>query len=93
MRVHKKVLSHNTGTWILCAFEDCERPGFEVNHYTTNEGYEPFGMPDGTVEYRPKLLKYIFCSEGHRQLWIDCIGPDGLQGHLRSGKKSSSRLL
>jgi hypothetical protein len=92
MRVHKKVLSHNTGTWILCAFEDCELPGYEVHHVTTNEGYEPFLREDG-VHYEPKLLKYVFCSEGHKQLWLDCIGPDGLQGHYRSGNRSMGRLL
>lgn len=93
MRVHKKVLSHNSGNWILCAFEDCERPGYEVHHVTTNEGYEPFLQADGTVNYEPKLLKYIFCCEGHRQLWLDCIGDGGLQGHYRSGNRSNSRLL
>ena len=93
MRVHKKVMSHDSGQWILCAFEDCERPGYELHHVTTNEGFEPFMQEDGHVEYVPKLLKYIFCSEGHKQLWEDCIGEGGYQGHYRSGDKSASRLL
>lgn len=93
MRVHKKVLSRDSGNWILCAYRDCELPGFEVHHVTTHEGFEPFGQPDGTVIWQPKLLKYIFCSEGHRQYWLDATGPDGLDGHLRSGNKSTSRLL
>lgn len=90
--VHRKrVLSHDTGRWILCAWDDCERQGYENHKVQINEA-KP-GFP-------PKIIKFVFCSDGHRQYFID-ENPAvrgrgdtaGLHGRLRSGNRSSSRYL
>ncbi|HXN73782.1 MAG TPA: hypothetical protein VN861_14650 [Candidatus Acidoferrales bacterium] len=92
MRVHKKVLSRDTGHWILCSFDDCENPGYELYKAVVHDGYEPI-LIQGQVTYAAKLINYVFCCEGHKQLWVDSAGPEGFQGKYRSGNKSMARLL
>lgn len=57
MRVHKKVLSHDSGEWLLCCWYDCEKQGYEIYHATEKDG--------------PKLVKYVFCSERHREYFLN----------------------
>lgn len=85
MRVHRKVISRDSGNWLLCCWDDCERFGYEIHHVTIN---------DAKPGYPPKLVKFVFCSERHRQYWLDELpvdkGPNrtGLHGTLATGNKS-----
>lgn len=55
----------NGGTvkFVMCAWDDCERDGYEIYKIVTETGNVAKGHPS-----RP--LTYIFCSERHRQYWI-----------------------
>lgn len=93
-RVAKKVLSRDTGSWLLCCFDDCERQGLELHKAVVNDGYEPIYDPrTGHTVYVPKTITYVFCSNGHKMLWVDSAGPGGLQGTYRSGNRSSARYI
>ena len=90
-RVHKKVLSHNTGRHLLCCWDDCEDSGYDNYRVQIN---------DAAPGYEPKIVKFVFCSEGHRQYFIDenpVVRGDAstaeLHGRLRSGNRSSGRYL
>lgn len=45
---------------IVCAWDDCERDGYELYKCTVNYG--------GTEQ--AQIVRYVFCSERHRQYWI-----------------------
>jgi|HubBroStandDraft_5_1064220.scaffolds.fasta_scaffold630976_2 hypothetical protein len=100
-RVYKKVISHDTGNALLCCWDDCERYGYENHMVKINEGYEPIYRPDlEQTVYTPKIVKFVFCSNNHRQMFIDenpTIKGDsstaGLHGRLRSGNRSGSRYV
>lgn len=46
---------------IICGWDDCERDGYEVNQVRVNYG---------TASY-PQVTNYVFCTERHRQFWIN----------------------
>lgn len=48
-----------TGQKILCAWEDCPRPGYALYVIKKNEG---------TPAY-PRVVRYAFCSERHMEYW------------------------
>jgi len=57
MRIHKKVHSHDSGLWILCAWADCERPGFELYKMRLHDGQN--------------IVQFVFCSERHKMLYVN----------------------
>jgi hypothetical protein len=88
MRVHRKVLSRDTGVWLLCCWDTCERPGYDLYSAVVNDGFEPVYNTEFGMQYLPKTIKYVFCSERHKMYWVDAAGPGGLQGKLRQGNRS-----
>lgn len=52
--LQKKVLSRLSGEWLLCCWDDCERPGYELHK---------------AVEVRPdgETTTFVFCSERHKE--------------------------
>lgn len=57
MKIYRKVLSHDSGQWILCAWDECERQGYELYKARVNE--------------RQHIIQYIFCSERHKMYWVN----------------------
>lgn len=72
MRIHKKVLSMDSGQWILCAWDECDRQGYELYKVRVREGQT--------------IIQYVFCSERHKQYWIE--SSRSLSGRLPSGARS-----
>lgn len=60
-RVHKKVISLDTGRALLCCWSDCERNGYDL--YQARVNYAAAGFP-------PEVVKYVFCSEAHKMYWV-----------------------
>lgn len=71
MKIYKKVLSWDSGLWILCAWDICDKEGVEM--YKVRVG-------DGVDEYtgEPKYIQYVFCSERHKMYWVN--------SHVKFGK-------
>jgi hypothetical protein len=86
MRVHKKVISTRTDDFLLCGFDDCDRDGYEL-YKVEVQNIKPHMRP-----YTPQgewFIRYVFCSEGHKQMFIDSVRHN--QGRLAPGNKSMSR--
>lgn len=49
----------DTGDFLPCCWDDCDRPGYDLHQARVNEG---------TAGY-PSIVKYVFCSERHKVLW------------------------
>lgn len=68
----------NGGTvkFVMCAWDDCEKDGFEMYKVVIETGNVKGGYPS-----RP--LTYIFCCERHRAYWINSSlqGRYGFEGH------------
>lgn len=63
--VEKKVinLDHGGAKHVMCAWDDCERDGVEMHKTTVN-----YGSADC-----PQIVNHVFCSERHRQYWINSV--------------------
>jgi hypothetical protein len=63
--VAKKVINFDRGgTNVMCAWDTCEKDGYEM--YKTVEH-------DANAGYERRDITYVFCSERHRQYWINSI--------------------
>lgn len=63
--LHKKAINHDRGgTYVMCAWDTCEKSGYEM--------YK-------CVEYENKpghalhTITYVFCSERHKQYFIHSL--------------------
>jgi len=85
-------LDHAGDRHIMCAWDDCERDGYELYKAVVN-----YGKAD-----TPRLVSHVFCCERHKQYWINSVKSYGrlpagsrlcllpfcdmiLEGRLRSG--------
>lgn len=63
--LEKKVINHDRGgTYVLCAWDTCERYGFE-----TYKAIERISAPG----YPLQTLTYVFCTERHKQYFIHSL--------------------
>ena len=78
--IQRKIINHDRGgTYVMCAWDDCENDGFQnfsVREHTHAEGYEE------------RYMNYVFCSERHKQYWLNSIRP-GMNNNLPPGYKRS----
>jgi hypothetical protein len=61
--VEKKVinLDHGGAKHVMCAWDDCENDGYEMYQVRINYGKAA----------TPHVVKHVFCSERHRQYFIN----------------------
>lgn len=60
--IQKKVinLDHAGDRHVMCAWDDCERDGYELYKIRVNEAaYGP-----------PRMYNYVFCTERHKQFFL-----------------------
>jgi hypothetical protein len=48
--------------YIMCAWDDCEKDGFELYKCRVNTGAAGRGK---------RYITYVFCSERHKQYWVN----------------------
>ena len=68
---HKKIINHDRGgTFVMCAWDECDRDGYELYKVTSHEhaGNSPCGSP------LAKHIQYVFCGERHKAYWVACTG-------------------
>lgn len=56
-------LDHGGSRHVMCAWDDCERDGYDTNKVVIN-----YGKGD-----MPHLVKHVFCTERHRQFFINSV--------------------
>jgi hypothetical protein len=71
-RIMKRVINRDEGGdgrvtssgthYVMCAYGPCDNDGFENNKVRENMAAP--GHP-------PRYYNYVFCSERHKQLWLD----------------------
>jgi len=79
--VQKKVinLDHDGDRHVMCAWDTCERDGFETNKIVER---------DNAPGHESKTITYVFCSERHKQYWLASIRP-GNNNNLPPGYRRS----
>lgn len=76
----KKVINHDRGgTYVMCAWDTCERDGYETHKVVQNEAAEG---------YPARYITFVFCSERHKQFWINNMRP-GNNNNLPAGYRRS----
>lgn len=71
-------------SFIPCAWDDCESDAVQLHQARFHDHPRPMRCDDLLAKH----LIYAFCSEGHRQLWLNghrAYGrlPSGARGRLR----------
>jgi hypothetical protein len=63
--VEKKVinLDHGGSRHVVCAWDECEKDGVDLHQVRVN-----YGKGD-----TPHIVKHVFCSERHKQYWINSV--------------------
>lgn len=69
-------LDHGGSRHVACAWDDCERDGYESNMVKVN-----YGKPGS-----PHIVKHVFCTERHRQYFINSVHS---YGRLPAGHRST----
>jgi hypothetical protein len=78
-RLERKVINHDRGgTYVMCAWDTCERDGHENNKVVVQNGQ---ARGDNT-------MTYVFCSERHKAYWLNNNRP-GNNNNLPPGWKRS----
>ncbi len=62
-KVEKKVinLDHAGDRKVMCAWDLCEKDGYDLHQVRINYGTPVF----------PRVVKHVFCTERHKQMWIN----------------------
>ena len=63
--IQKKVinLDHAGDRKVMCAWDTCEKDGYENNKVVVHEGVAP----------HVRDITFVFCTERHKQYWINSI--------------------
>jgi hypothetical protein len=61
--IHKRVinLDHAGARHVMCAWDDCERDGFDLHQVRINYG----------TAATPHVVKHVFCTDRHKQFFIN----------------------
>ena len=77
--LQKKVinLDHGGAKHVMCAWDTCEKDGYENNKVVVHEG----------VHGNVRDITFVFCSERHRQYWLNSVRdrdnlPPGYRGSI-----------
>lgn len=54
-------LDHNGTKHVMCAWDDCERDGYDLHQVRINYGKAA----------TPQIVKHVFCTERHKQYFIN----------------------
>jgi hypothetical protein len=78
--IQKKVinLDHDGDRHVACAWDTCEKDGFEMYKVVEHEG---------APGYEKRDIAYVFCTERHKQYWlhstVSCNNlPPGYRGRI-----------
>lgn len=63
---------------IMCGWDECDKQGFDTNRVQVN---------DAASGYEPRIMKWVFCSEKHKQFFVYSTTH---YGQLPPGYKRSS---
>lgn len=60
-RISRKVINLDRDSKVLCAWDECSNDGYELHKVRVNYG----------TAVAPHILNYVFCSERHKQYFIN----------------------
>jgi hypothetical protein len=63
--IQKKVinLDHGGSKHVMCAWDTCEKDGYENNKVVVHEGVAP----------NIRDITYVFCTERHKAYWLNSV--------------------
>jgi hypothetical protein len=73
-------LDHAGDRHVTCAWDDCEKDGYDLHQVRINYGKAA----------TPHVVKHVFCSEKHKQYFIESARGPGRHGKLPPGYARST---
>jgi hypothetical protein len=87
--IQRKVINHDRGgTFIMCAWSDCDRDGYELYKVTSHEHAQSIACDSSLAKH----ISYVFCSERHKQYWVACTGENAKELAARYGGRQAGML-
>jgi hypothetical protein len=78
--LNRKVINRDRGgTHVMCAWDTCEKDGYENNKVRVNTAAKG---------QEARYMNYVFCSERHKQYWLNNCRP-GSRNNLPPGYRQS----
>lgn len=88
-QLQRKVINHDRGgTKVACAWDECDRDGFENNKVTAHE--HAVSIP--CWHDLAKHISYIFCTDRHKQYFLACTGPMARDTQARNNGRIAGML-
>lgn len=60
-------LDHAGDRHVMCAWDECEKDGYELHKARVNYG----------TAGQPHVVSHVFCCENHKQYWINSVNSYG----------------
>lgn len=77
---HKKVINHDRGgTFVMCAWDECDRDGYELYKVRTHEHARSISCDSSLAKH----ISYVFCSQRHLTYWMYCTGENARDAEAR----------
>jgi hypothetical protein len=73
---HKKIINHDRGgTFVMCAWDECDRDGFELYKVVSHEHSHSIPCDSSMAKH----VSFVFCSERHKAYWAACTGTNAYE--------------
>lgn len=80
-RVAKYVINMDRGgTRVVCAWDECDKPGFEMHKVRTHEHAHNIPCDSDLAKH----ISYIFCTDRHRMYWLNATGEMARESEARN---------
>jgi|SRR5271166_5918748 len=86
-RIARKIINHDAGgAFLVCCWDECDRDSYELYKIRQHEHLRH--VPCEAVDqglYPGKHITFTFCTERHRQFFVNATGGNALESIARTG--------
>lgn len=87
--VQRKVINHDRGgTFVCCAWDECDKDGFEIFKVRAHEHAHSISCYSDLAKH----INYVFCSERHKQYWLNATGEMAKESAARNNGRQHGML-
>jgi len=87
--VEKKVVNLDRGgTFVMCAWLDCDRDGYELYKVRQHTHAPNIACHSSLASH----VSFVFCTERHKQYWLACTGEMAKHTEARNNGRVAGML-
>lgn len=76
-RIGRKIINYDTESYGVCAWDECDLDACSLFRIRTHEHHPAIGCEavDSGLSGGGRHVWYAFCTERHKQYWLNASGP------------------